>query len=64
MKFYYSGKTPDARGAVQVHSEDCQSLPDILGRIYLGLFPNGNMALDTAKTKFQISKARICKCCD
>ncbi|MDR5589452.1 hypothetical protein [Christiangramia sp. SM2212] len=63
MKFYYSGKQPDAYGVIRVHAETCKSLPDILGRIYIGMFPNGNLAMETAKNELQLAKVKVCKCC-
>ena len=63
MKFYYSGKNPNAKGVVMVHADDCKTLPDVLERIYIGIFANGNLAMTTAQEKLQITKIRLCKCC-
>lgn len=63
MKFYYTGKEPDLKGVIWIHAETCKSLPDVLGRIYLGMFPNGYLAIETAKAKLQLAKVNVCKCC-
>lgn len=63
MKFYYSGKNPDPQGAIRVHADDCKSLPEVLERIYIGIFANGNLAMETAQKKLQIPKVKLCKCC-
>ncbi len=63
MQYYYSSKYPDERGIIKVHAEGCKDLPDVLGRVYLGIYPNGNMALSSVKEKLQVSRAKICKCC-
>lgn len=63
MKFYYSGKSPNTQGVILVHADDCSSLPDVLERIYLGIFPNGNLAITSAREKLQLTKVKICKCC-
>ncbi|MCH4821866.1 hypothetical protein ML462_01660 [Gramella lutea] len=63
MQYYYSSKKPNALGIVKVHAENCKDLPDVLGRIYLGIFPNGNLALASVREKFQLTNAKICSCC-
>ena len=63
MKFYYSGKNPDAQGAIMVHADDCKQLPDVLERIYLGIYANGDLAITSAIEKLQLTRVRICKCC-
>ncbi|SDS13127.1 hypothetical protein [Gramella sp. MAR_2010_147] len=64
MKFYYSGKSPDIHGVIMIHADDCKSLPDVLNRVYLGIFPNGNLATSSAIVKLQLSKVNICSCCN
>lgn len=63
MQYYYSSKRPDSHGVIRVHGENCQELPDILTRIYLGIFPNGNLAMLSAREKFQLEKVKVCRCC-
>lgn len=63
MKFYYSGKNPDVRGTIMVHADDCKSLPEVLERIYLGIYPNPNLAILSAKEKLQLTRVKVCKCC-
>lgn len=63
MKFYYSGKQPDVQGIIMVYADSCKNLPDVLGRIYIGMFPNSNLAMETAQKKLQLAKVKICKCC-
>lgn len=63
MKFYYSGKNPNPQGVIMVHADDCKELPDVLERIYIGIFANGNLAIDSAREKFQLTKVRLCRCC-
>ncbi len=46
MQYYYSGKNPDVQGVIQVHADNCKDLPEIIERIYLGIFPNANLAID------------------
>lgn len=63
MKFYYSGKNPDVRGTIMVHADDCESLPEVLDRIYLGIYPNSHLAILSAKEKLRLSRVKVCKCC-
>jgi len=63
MKFYYSGKVPDAWGDIMVYADNCKSLPDVLERVYIGIFPNSFLAIENAQQKLQLSKVKICKCC-
>ena len=63
MQYYYSSKVPDARGVIRIHAESCKELPDVLARVYLGIYPNGNLALSSVKEKLQLTKVKVCKCC-
>ncbi|QYA24267.1 hypothetical protein G3I01_01650 [Gramella sp. MT6] len=63
MQYYYTRKNPDARGVIQVHADRCKDLPEILERVYLGIFPNSSLAMNSAKEKLQLTKVRICTCC-
>lgn len=63
MKFYYSAKNPDFRGKFMIHGDDCNDLPDVLERVYLGIFPNATLALTKAQEHLQLDKLGICKCC-
>ena len=63
MQYYYSSKNPDTRGVIRVHAEKCQDLPDVLARIYLGIFPNSGLAMSSAKEKLQLTKVKVCVCC-
>ncbi|MCG9970873.1 hypothetical protein [Christiangramia crocea] len=63
MKFYYSGKNTNTQGVIMVHSEDCKALPDVLQRIYIGMFPNSNLAITSAKQKLQLTRVKVCTCC-
>ncbi|WP_156888641.1 hypothetical protein [Christiangramia echinicola] len=63
MQYYYSSKNPDSLGVIRVHAEKCRELPDVLTRIYLGIFPNSSLAISTAKEKLQLTKVRVCNCC-
>lgn len=63
MKFYYLSKSSNSQGMVYVHADSCTKLPDILSRVYLGIFPNSLLAMDAAKDQFQVEKAAVCKCC-
>ena len=63
MKFYYLNKNSNPQGLLMVHADSCTRLPDILSRVYLGIFPNSLLAINAAKDQFQVEKAAICKCC-
>lgn len=63
MQYYYSSKNPDSLGIIRVHAENCANLPEVLGRIYLGIYPNGNLAVASAREKLQLTKVRVCNCC-
>lgn len=64
MKFYYSSRNPDQNGMIRIHGQDCKDLPDVLARVYLGMFANGNLAMQKAQKNFQINDIVICKCCN
>ncbi|MBT8294913.1 MAG: hypothetical protein KJO51_00685 [Gramella sp.] len=63
MQYYYTSRKPDAQGAISVHAEKCRDLPHVLSRIYLGIYPNGSLAKQSAIENLQLTKVRICKCC-
>lgn len=63
MKFYYSAKNPDQRGMIRVHGDDCKELPEVLERVYLGIFANANMAMEKAQKNHQITNIIVCECC-
>ena len=63
MQYYYTSKNPDARGVISVHAEKCKELPHVLSRIYLGLYPNVHLAMQSAKENLQLTKVRVCNCC-
>lgn len=63
MQYYYSSKNPDERGFIRVHAENCKGLPDVLARIYLGIFPNSILAMGSAKEKLQLTRVKVCQCC-
>ena len=63
MQYYYSSKEPDALGVIRIHGENCKDLPHVLSRIYLGIYPNANLALTSVKEKLQLTRVKICKCC-
>ncbi len=63
MQYYYSRKNPDRSGVMKIHADKCNDLPGVLSRIYLGIFANEKMAVQTAKEKFQLTKVQICSCC-
>ncbi|MUP42036.1 hypothetical protein [Christiangramia aestuarii] len=63
MQYYYSSKKPDIGGHIRVHAQNCVELPDILARIYLGIFPNSNLAVASAREKLQLTRVKVCNCC-
>ncbi|AVR45444.1 hypothetical protein C7S20_09265 [Christiangramia fulva] len=63
MKFYYSAKNPDHNGMIRVHGEDCKELPDVLDRVYLGIFANGDLAKKKAQQNLLVTNIIVCKCC-
>ncbi|APU68776.1 MAG: hypothetical protein ABGW91_01740 [Christiangramia sp.] len=63
MKFYYSTTVPDEHGSIIIHRDNCLSLPQVDERLYLGIFANGNLAVEKARLAYQIQKLRICDCC-
>ncbi len=61
MKFYYLSTKCNFEDSYVIHERECQMLPDILERDYLGPFNNGQEALRKAVTINK--KAVICESC-
>lgn len=62
MEFYYLNKNAQSTGEHEVHKETCSSLPEERNRVYLGVFNNGNEAVEKAKS-IGYSTADGCKNC-
>ena len=61
MKFFYLSSKINFEGKYEIHLRECNNLPDILNRDYLGPFNNGQEALRKAqKTNDQ---AVLCEFC-
>ncbi|WP_366011178.1 hypothetical protein [Kosmotoga sp.] len=51
-KIYYVNKNAQTTGEHEVHTEDCEHLPDTNNRIYLGRFDNCHDAIKKAKNYY------------
>ncbi|UWY28116.1 hypothetical protein N4T20_20635 [Flavobacterium sp. TR2] len=58
---YYVNQNAQKNGDHEVHTENCQYLPSIANRKYLGDFSSCKPAVDEAKKTY--SKANGCKIC-
>ncbi|WP_296698845.1 hypothetical protein [Algoriphagus sp.] len=62
MKFFYLSSNPTSEGNYEIHERECDLIPDILDREYLGPFNNGKEAM--RKALDLNPKASTCeKCC-
>ncbi len=61
MSLYYVNTNPQKNGDHEVHRYDCQYLPSILNRKYLGEFSNCKDAVTEAKKTYRQSNG--CKTC-
>lgn len=61
MKKYYVNKKEQSNGDHEVHHEDCQYLPSLQNRIYLGEFSNCKPAVQEAKKHY--TQVNGCKTC-
>lgn len=61
MKKYYVNDIAQTNGDHEVHHEDCQNLPSVLNRTYLGLFSACKSAVDEAKKRHR--QVNGCKTC-
>ncbi len=52
MKDYYVNKNPQSNGDHEVHHEDCNYLPSVENRRYLGLFSNCSGAVQESKKTY------------
>ena len=48
MKFFYLSSEPNESGKFEIHERECENIPDLLDREYLGPYNNGNEALRKA----------------
>ncbi len=63
MKFFYLESNPNKEGKYEIHERECDLIPDILDREYLGPFNNGKEAMRKALN--MNPKACTCeKCCN
>ncbi|MEN2281034.1 hypothetical protein AAGF08_02775 [Algoriphagus sp. SE2] len=63
MKFFYLSSNPNDEGKYEIHERECELIPDILDREYLGPFNNGKEAM--RKAVDLNPKASTCKqCCN
>tara|TARA_R110002020_G_scaffold104100_5_gene243778 strand:+ start:170 stop:385 length:216 start_codon:yes stop_codon:yes gene_type:complete len=63
MKFFYLSSSTDINNQYVVHERDCQNMPSIYDRDYLGPFNTAMEALRFAAMKKQnISICPICGC--
>lgn len=62
MKFFYIASKPNSEGEFEIHERECDLIPDILNREYLGPYNNGKEAM--RKALDLNPKAKTCeKCC-
>jgi hypothetical protein len=51
-KYYYFNDHIDEHGYHEVHTEDCEYLPNAANRTYIGRFENCQEAIKAAKEKY------------
>ena len=61
METYYVNKKAQPNGDHEVHTSDCEYLPNTEKRLYLGRFSNCTDAVKEAKKTY--SKSNGCKTC-
>ena len=58
---YYVNKNAQSNGDHEVHRDGCSWLPDVLNRIYLGLFSNCHPAVREARKHYtQVNGCYFC----
>ena len=63
MKFFYLSSVPNSEGIYEIHDRECEHIPDIYERDYLGPYNTGKEAL--RKAKMLKASVDLCtKCCD
>lgn len=61
MEKYYVNKDAQSNGDHEVHDENCDRLPDVINRLYLGEFSSCKSAVIVAKGNY--SNANGCFYC-
>ena len=61
MKFFYLASNPNNQGEFKIHERECEHIPDLHDREYLGPFNNGSEAM--RKAKDLNPKASTCEIC-
>ncbi|MBN3518476.1 hypothetical protein JYB62_00555 [Algoriphagus lutimaris] len=61
MKFFYLASSPNSEGEFEIHDRECEFIPDLHEREYLGPYNNGKEAM--RKALDLNPKATICEKC-
>lgn len=62
MKFFYLSSSPNSNGMHEVHERECDDIPDVYDRDYLGPFNTGKEAMRKALAMKE--RVHLCeKCC-
>lgn len=63
MKFFYLSSSPNAQGAFEIHEKECEEIPSIYDRDYLGPF---NTCLEAVRRASDFKQnVDVCPhCCD
>ncbi|EAZ80847.2 hypothetical protein [Algoriphagus machipongonensis] len=61
MKFFYISSIPNDNGKFEIHERECEMIPDLHDREYLGPYNNGKEAM--RKALDLNSNASLCRKC-